>query len=311
MTLKPDSIVIEVLYDPIRNKASGVKVMDANTKEITEYYATIIFLNASAIATASILLNSKSATFPDGLGNSSGQVGHNLMDHFTGTGAEADYDGFEDKYYSGRRPVGIYVPRFRNISRETKQKDFIRGYGLQGIGARASWQDQGKRISGFGKEFKDKLLKPGPWSIWLGAWGETLPYFNNKISLDNHEKDKWGLPLVRIDYEYHDNEKIMQKDMQESIVEMITIAGFKNIKSYSHFQPGGSAFHEMGTARMGNDPKTSVLNRFNQMHDVKNIFITDGSFMTSSGTANPSLTYMAFTARACDYAVHELKKGNL
>jgi choline dehydrogenase-like flavoprotein len=233
------------------------------------------------------------------------------MDHFTGTGAEAQFEGFKDKYHSGRRPVGIYVPRFRNTSKETMQKEFTRGYGLQGMGGRANWQEQGKLVSGFGKDFKEQLLQPGPWSIWLGGWGETLPYFGNKITLDDQQKDQWGLPLVKIDYEYHDNEKAMQKDMLASIEEMLTTAGFKNIKSYSHFQPGGSAFHEMGTARMGKDPKTSVLNQFNQMHDVKNVFVTDGSFMASSGTANPSLTYMAFTARACDYAVNELKQGTL
>lgn len=311
MTLKPDSIVTEVLYDDQKKRASGVRVMDAVTKKVTEYTARIIFLNASAIATAAILLNSKSGSFPTGLGNSSGQIGHNLMDHFTGTGAEAQFDGFEDKYHSGRRPVGIYVPRFRNISADTKQKEFIRGYGLQGMGGRAGWQEQGRLVSGFGKDFKERLLQPGPWRIWLGGWGETLPYFENKITLDEQQKDQWGIPLVKIDFEYHDNEKAMQKDIRASIEEMLTTAGFKDIKSYSHFQPGGSAFHEMGTARMGKDPETSVLNQFNQMHDVKNVFVTDGSFMTSSGTANPSLTYMAFTARACNYAVNELKQGTL
>ena len=311
LTLLPDSIVIEVMYDAKNRRASGVKIMNAHTKEITEYYARIIFLNASTIATAAILLNSLSPSFPSGLGNSSGQVGRNLMDHFTGTGAEAEFDGYKDKYFFGRKPVGIYVPRFRNISPETKRKDYIRGYGYQGIGGRMGWRDQGARVAGFGKDFKQQLVQAGPWNMWLGGWGETLPYFENKIALDNSQKDKWGLPLVKIDYAYHENEEAMRKDILENVKEMFEVAGFQNIRPYSYLQPGGSAIHEMGTVRMGRDPQTSVLNGFNQMHDVSNIFITDGSFMTSSGSANPSLTYMAFTARACDFAVSELKKGNL
>jgi choline dehydrogenase-like flavoprotein len=233
------------------------------------------------------------------------------MDHFTGTGAEAEIEGFDDQYYYGRRPVGFYIPRFRNLSEATKQKDYVRGFGIQGMGERASWREQGARTGGFGKDFKAQLVKPGPWKIWMGGWGETLPYATNKVTLDAEQKDQWGLPLVKIDYEYHENEQAMKKDIQASIEEMFEVSGFKNINSYSHLHPGGSAVHEMGTARMGRDPKTSVLNAFNQMHDVKNVFITDGSCMTSSGTANPSLTYMALTARACDYAVSELKKGNI
>jgi choline dehydrogenase-like flavoprotein len=311
MTLLPDSIVSEVIYDEKKRSARGVRVINAITKQVTEYYARIIFLNASTIATAALLLNSTSASFPDGLGNSSGQIGHNLMDHFTGTGAEADFEGFEDKYFFGRRPVGIYVPRFRNISQDTTRKDYIRGFGMQGKAGRLEWKPLADRLSGFGKDFKKKLLEPGPWIMWLGGWGETLPYFDNKISLDLKSKDNWGMPLVKIDYRYHENEEAMRKDIHASVEEMFTVAGFKNIKSYSYLQAGGSAVHEMGTVRMGRDPKTSVLNGFNQMHDVKNVFVTDGSFMTSSGSANPSLTYMAFTARACDFAVNELKKGNL
>ncbi|MHA4808136.1 GMC oxidoreductase [Flavitalea flava] len=311
LTLLPDSIVTEIIYDEQQQKARGVMVMNAHTRQVTAYYARIVFLNASTIATAAILLNSKSGRFPEGLGNSSGQVGHNLMDHFTGTGAEAEIEGYAEEYYSGRRPVGIYMPRFRNMGSSGDRKDYKRGFGLQGMGGRADWRAQGAALSGFGKNFKQQLLKPGPWGIWLGAWGETLPYFENKIMLDTHQNDAWGQPLVRIDFEYQENEKTMSKDIQASIEEMLTVAGMKNIRSYSHLQPGGSAVHEMGTVRMGKDPKTSVLNGFNQMHDVKNVFITDGSCMTSSGTANPSLTYMAFTARACDYAVNELKKGNL
>ena len=311
LTLLPDSIVVEIMYDARNDRAEGVRVMDAYTKQVTEYYARIIFINASTIATAAILLNSVSSRFPDGFGNSSGQIGHNLMDHFTGTGAEGEFEGFTDKYYYGRRPVGIYMPRFRNISNETARKDYIRGFGLQGMGGRATWKIQGSRLEGFGKDFKEKLLQPGPWVLWMGGWGETLPYFDNKVVLDEKQKDQWGIPLVKIDYQYHENEETMKKDILTSIEEMLSIAGFKNVKSYSHLQPGGSAVHEMGTVRMGRDAKTSVLNGYNQMHDIKNVFVTDGSCMTSSGTANPSLTYMALTARACDFAVNELKKGNL
>ena len=310
MTLLPDSIVLEVLFDEQKNKAIGVRVMHAHTREVTEYYARIIFLNASTIATAAILLNSVSKRFPAGLGNSSGQVGHNLMDHFTGTGATAEFEGLRDQYYSGRRPVGIYMPRFRNISPDRQQKDYIRGFGLQGNGNRLEWEEQGA-TAGFGASFKQQLLTPGPWSLWLGAWGETLPYYENRITLDKDKKDKWGLPLVKIFFEYHENEAAMRKDIRASTEEMLDKAGFHNIHSYSHVQPAGSAVHEMGTARMGRDPRTSVLNEFNQLHEAKNVFITDGSCMTSSATQNPSLTYMALTARACDFAVAELKKGNL
>jgi choline dehydrogenase-like flavoprotein len=311
MTLLPDSVVIEVIYDEQNHRAKGVLVMNTHTRQTTEYYARILFLNASTIATAALLLNSVSGTFPTGLGNSSGQVGHNLMDHFTGTGAQGEFDGFQDQYYSGRRPAGIYIPRFRNLDAATMRKDYTRGFGFQGIGARLDWQDRSTTLPGFGKEFKQSLLRPGPWYVWLGAWAETLPYFENKITLDTHNRDGWGLPLVRISSEYHANEEAMRKDILASAEEILQTTGFKNIQSYSHADPAGTAVHEMGTARMGKDPRTSVLNAFNQMHDVKNVFITDGSCMTSAGCQNPSLTYMALTARACDFAVTELKKGSL
>jgi choline dehydrogenase-like flavoprotein len=309
MTLLPDSIVLEVLFDEQKNKASGVRVMNTHTRQVTEYFATILFLNASTIATAAVLLNSRSKNHPDGLGNSSGQLGHNLMDHFTGTGATAEFDGFHDQYYSGRRPVGIYIPRFRNLP-GSKRSDYLRGFGFQGSGGRFEWQEQ-QNTQGWGETFKKQLLQPGPWSMWIGAWGETLPYFENKITLDKDKKDNWGLPLVKINFEYHENEDAMRKDIRSSAEEMLEKTGFKNIHSYNHALPGGSAVHEMGTARMGLDPKTSVLNKFNQLHDATNVFVTDGSCMTSGAWQNPSLTYMALTARACDYAVSELKKGNL
>ena len=311
MTLRPFSIVQEVLYDKEKKRAIGVRIIDTITKEVIEYYAKIIFLNASTIATASILLNSTSDAFPIGLGNSSGEVGHNLMDHFIGTGAEGDFDGLKDQYYSGRTPGSFYVPRFRNVNEATTQKEFLRGYGFQGRAYRENWEDQLYSVQGFGEKFKEQLTQPGNWKIWMGAWAETLPYFDNRIALDTSKKDKWGLPLVKIHFQYHDNETAMKKDIQASAEEMLSRAGFTNIHGFSYDTPGGSAVHEMGTARMGRDSKTSVINAFNQMHDVQNVFITDGSCMTSSATQNPSLTYMALTARACMFALEELKNGNL
>lgn len=310
LTLLPNSIVVEILCDTQKDKATGVRVIDAHTHQVTDYFARIIFVNASTIATAAILLNSVSNRFPTGMGNSSGQVGHNLMDHFTGTGAIAQFEGFHDQYYSGRRPAGIYIPRFRNLNSGQQQKDYIRGFGFQGIGNRYEWEEQGL-VPGFGTAFKDQLLRPGPWTLWIGAWGETLPYFDNKVTLDPHKKDKWGLPILRIAFRYHSNESAMRKDILTSAQEMLDKAGFTNIHSYNHEDPPGTGIHEMGTARMGKDPRTSVLNGNNQLHEVKNVFITDGSCMTSSAWQNPSLAYMALTARACDFAVSELKKGNL
>ena len=309
MTLRVNSIVKEVIYDEEKNKAIGVKIIDAETQEEYIYYARIIFLNASTIATASILLNSVSDKFPNGLGNSSNQIGHNLMDHVMTAGTEADLEGFENKYYSGRNPGAIYIPRFQNITSNNKTKKFTRGYGLQGKGERKNWKN--RETSGIGVELKEQLATPGKWKIWLGGRGETLPNYDNKISLDPTKKDQWGLPLVSIHFEYGENELAMIEDMNEAAEEMLQKAGFTNITSYNSIPTAGSAVHEMGTARMGDDPRTSVLNKYNQMHDVKNVFITDGSCMTSSGCQNPSLTYMALTARACHYAVTQLKNGNL
>jgi len=311
LTLVPNAIVAEIIYDKEKKRAKGVRVIDSVTKQSTEYFAKILFINASTIATAAILLNSKSEVFPEGFGNSSGQIGHNLMDHFQLAGAAGIYDGFKDKFYFGRTPGSIHIPRYRNIDEKTKRTDFIRGYGLQGKGERLNWDDLFATSPGFGVEFKEKLTKPGPWEITLGGWGETLPYFENKISLDQNQRDQWGLPLVKIDFQYHENEKAMRKDIKESCAEMLENTGFKHINAFDYDKPGGAAVHEMGTARMGLDPKTSVLNGNNQMHDAKNVFVTDGSCMTSSATQNPSLTYMALTARACQFALNEIDKGNL
>jgi len=311
MTLLPDSIVVEVIFDVQKNRATGVRVMDAHSKKITEYFARVIFLNASTVATAAILLQSVSKRFPNGLGNGSDQVGHNLMDHFIGAGSIGIHEGFTNEYYFGRKPNGIYIPRFRNLNEPTKNKDYLRGFGYQGSGTRKEWKDRYAVTEGFGKNYKDTITTPGPWALWIGAWGETLPYYDNKITLDSNRKDQWGLPLVKINFEFHENENAMRKDAMETAAEMLGRTGFKSIEELNYKLPGGSAVHEMGTVRMGRDPKTSVLNGFNQMHEVKNIFITDGSSMTSAACQNPSLTYMALTARACDYAISELKKRNI
>ncbi|HMC86004.1 MAG TPA: GMC family oxidoreductase [Chitinophagaceae bacterium] len=311
LTLRPHAIVAEVLFDEQTNKAKGVRIIDELTKESTEFFAKIIFLNASTIGTATLLLQSTSKHFPDGFGNSSGEVGHNLMDHHSSIGATGDSDSFNDQYYKGRKPTGVYIPRFRNLNDQTRQKDFIRGYAYQADAKRHEWKDTMTMNDSFGASFKEQLAKPGPWFLWLGAFGECLPNHENKVTLDKEKKDKWGLPLADISFSYGENEKAMRKDMHASAVEMLNATGFKNIQPFDYDPAGGTEVHEMGTVRMGKDVKTSVLNGNNQMHDVKNVFITDGSCMPSGGCQNPSLTYMALTARACDFAVSELKKNNL
>lgn len=309
LTLRENAIVKEVIYDEKTKKAVGVIIIDAITKEKITYYAKIIFLNASAIATASILLNSVSKTFPNGLGNSSLQVGHNLMDHVVNEGTYGTFDGLLDKYYEGRSPGTIYIPRFQNLNLQTKNTDFVRGYGIQGKGERENWES--KPTSGIGASLKAQLQTPGKWTISLGGRGEVLPNYDNKITLDPQNLDEWGLPLVKVHFEYSSNELAMMEHMTKSSEEILTKAGFTNVGSYRTSPPPGSAVHEMGTARMGNDPKTSVLNKNNQMHDVQNVFITDGSCMTSSACQNPSLTYMAITARACQFAIKLFKSNQL
>jgi choline dehydrogenase-like flavoprotein len=311
LTLRPDAIVTEVLYDEEKNKAIGVRILDTHTRESVEFYARIIFLNASTIATAAILLNSRSRVFPQGLGNSSGQVGHNLMDHHSSAGATGEHPGFKEHYYKGRRPCGFLIPRYTNLAGQAPQPDFLRGYNIQGDGERQEWQDRSQALPGFGKDFKAQLTSPGPWSIWMGGWGECLPYYDNKIELDAQQQDAWGMPQVKVDFSFRENEANMMAHIQESCGEMLDNAGFRNVEPFNYHKKGGASIHEMGTARMGLDPKTSVLNKFNQLHEVKNVFITDGSCMTSSACQNPSLTYMALTARACGFAAKEMIKGNL
>jgi choline dehydrogenase-like flavoprotein len=311
LTLRPFSIVNQLIYDKEAGKACGVRIIDAETNDVIEYNAKVIFCCASAVASTSILLNSTSDRFPNGFGNDSGELGHNLMDHHFKVGASGVSDEFEDQYYTGRRPNGIYIPRFRNLSPETKQKDFIRGYGYQGSASRLDWSRGIAEFNRTGAEFKADMIEPGPWRFGIGAWGEHLPYHDNKMYLDYDKVDKWGQPTVTFDCDYKENEIAMRKDAQQSAIEMLEATGLKDVKGFDDGSAPGLCIHEMGTARMGRDPKTSVLNGFNQVHASPNVFVTDGSFMTSSACQNPSLTYMAFTARAADHAVSELKKGNL
>lgn len=308
LTLMPNTLVNQVLYDDKKEAAVGVEVINTDTHATTHFYARLIFLNAATLATTHILLNSLSSRFPNGLGNDSDQLGRNLMDHHKQAGANAEVTGFEEQYYYGRRPTGIYIPRFRNVTE--KRTDYVRGFGLMGWSGRDGWQSH---ILGddLGASLKQAVQQPGAWNISLNGYGECLPYADNRVTLNKDVKDKWGRNTLTIDCSFRDNEKAMQQDMASSAGEMLEAAGFKNVKTFVNTSFPGNANHEMGTARMGRDAKTSVLNAFNQMHAVKNVFITDGSCMTSNSCVNPSLTYMALTARACAYAVEEMKKQNL
>jgi choline dehydrogenase-like flavoprotein len=310
MTLRPDSIVHEVIYDPNTKRATGVKVIDRVTKEAFEFKAKVIFLCASAIASTAILMQSKSDRFPDGMGNESDQLGRNIMDHQLGAGASGKLDGFEDNYYKGRKPGGIYLPRFRNLGGVTNRKDYKRGFGYQGGGERGNWEETIAELS-FGKDLKEAVLKPGGWTFGMSGFGEVLPYEDNRMTLDYDKKDQWGLPTITFDAEFKENEWNMRKDMMGSAVEMLEKAGLRDVEPFDRPGALGIGIHEMGTARMGRNRKTSVLNGYNQMHDVPNVYITDGAFMTSASCVNPSLTYMAFTARAANHAAKELKKGNI
>ncbi len=309
MTLRPHSVVHSVIYDEEKSRATGVRVIDAQTREMQEYYADIIFLNAGTLNTTLILLNSTSDRFPNGLGNDSGVLGHYLMDHNYRGRLSADVDGFMDKYYYGRRPTGTYLPRFRNIGRD-KQDNFVRGYAYS-IGSSRTRGNISESTDAFGPNFKDKLTEPGPWRIGMTGMGEHLPDFENHVRLSKDKTDEWGMPLLEMSCEYKTNELNMLQDILDSGAEMLEAAGFKNIVKTDSRQAPGLAIHEMGTARMGHDPKESILNGNNQMHAVKNVFVSDGACMTSSACQNPSITYMALTARAVDFAVNELKKKNI
>jgi len=310
VTLRPFSVVHSVIYDETAGKAVGVRVVDAHTKEMVEYYSEIVFLNAGTLNTTLVMLNSVSKRFPNGLGNDHDVLGRYLMDHNYRGSIAAETDDFADKATFGHRPTGLYIPRFRNFG-EDKQDSFVRGYSFGFRTFRETGNGLTDTEEPFGVAFKEKLLDLGPWQIRMTGMGECLPYRDNRVTLSKERRDEWGIPLLDIDCEYKANEVAMTKDIRETGAEMIENAGFKNVRTNDSMQAPGLAIHEMGTARMGKDPKTSILNGYNQVHSAPNVFVSDGACMTSSACQNPSLTYMALTARAANHAVSELKKGNL
>ncbi len=297
-----------MIYDPKLGRAAGVRVIDAQTMEALEFRARIIFLNASTLESTRILLHSTSPEFPNGLANSSGQLGRNLMDHVMGGGARGTIPGYESEWIYGNRPNGTYLPRFRNVTKA--QPEFLRGYAFQGGGGRSDW-GRGSTTPGMGKEFKASLREPGPWRFSFYGFGECLPNPDNFVELDPVARDKWGIPALRIHCRWRENERALLQDMSVTAAEMLEAAGATEISSFVEDNPPGLTIHEMGTARMGRDPATSVLNAHNQAHDVKNLFLTDGACMASSANQNPSITYMALTARAADFAVASMKRGEL
>ena len=308
LTLRPFSIVKEVLYDKDRKRARGVEIIDAENGQTYQYTAKLVFLNASAFNSTWLLMNSATDVWHGGLGSSSGELGHNVMGHHFRVGASGTVEGYEDKYYFGRRPCGFYIPRFRNLGKE--KRDYVRGFGYQGSASRTGWSRDIAELN-IGAELKDALTVPGDWVIGMTGFGEMLPHHDNKIGLDPQRKDKWGLPVLAMDVSLRKNELAMRKDMGADAAEMLEAAGVKNVKVHENDYAPGMAIHEMGTARMGRDRKHSVLNLHNQVWDAPNVYVTDGACMTSSACVNPSLTYMALTARAADHAVRELKAGNL
>lgn len=309
LKIRTGSIVTSVIFNEKTNKADGVRVLDEATGKEIEFYADVIFLNASALNSAWIMMNSVSPRFPNGFGNDSDQLGRNIMDHHLGVGAAAEAPGYEEMYYSGRRPNGIYIPRFRNLGdAASKRADYVRGFGYQGGAGRPNWD---RPAPGFGAERKAALSQPGPWLVRLGGFGEILPYADNRVTLNHKVKDAHGLPTLTFDVSLRDNEKAMRRDMKSAAAEMLEASGFKNVRELDGDYGPGLGIHEMGTARMGRDPKTSVLGAFNQVHACTNVYVTDGAAMTSASCVNPSLTYMALTARAVDHAVNARKRGEL
>jgi choline dehydrogenase-like flavoprotein len=308
LTVRPFSIVTKINYDKNTKRATGVEVLDAETNKTYEYQSKIIFLNASTLNSAWVLMNSATDIWPEGLGSSSGELGHNIMDHHYMLGAQGSVDGYTDQYYYGRRANGFYIPRFVNLGAD--KRNFLRGYGYQGSAGRQGWSQDVAELN-IGAEFKEALTEPGSWSIGATGFGEILPYHDNMISLNHEVKDKWDLPVLTMDAGLKANELDMRRDMVKDLVEMFENAGIKNISTWDKDYAIGQGIHEMGSARMGRDARTSVLNSYNQVWDAQNVFVTDGACMVSSGCQNPSLSYMALTARAADYAVSELKKQNL
>ncbi|MEK7253439.1 MAG: GMC family oxidoreductase [Bacteroidota bacterium] len=307
LSIRANSIVSEIVFDPKVGKATGVRLKDAESGEQLEFFARIIFCNASTIGTTAILLNSRSERFPNGLGNASGELGHNMMDHHYEMGASGTLPGFEDKYYKGRKPGGFYIPRFRNIDEASRRKDYLRGFGYQGQAVRSANSPDGL----LGEELKNGIFKPGPYRVSMSCFGEILPYHDNRMFLNFDKPDKHGMPTIVFDAKLRDNETKLREDGVACAVEMLEAAGCTDITHRNEPTAVGACIHEMGTARMGKDAKTSVLNKWNQVHGAPNVFVTDGACMTSSGTQNPSITYMALTARAVDFAHRQVNEGVL
>ena len=308
LTLQPFAIVTEVLYDKDRKRATGVRVLDAVTNQSTDYAAKVVFLCASTLNSTWLLLRSATDIWPAGLGSSSGELGHNLMDHHFRVGAEGRIEGFEDKDQYGRKPNSLYIPRYRNLFGE--KRPYLRGFAYEGGASRDGWTRAVAEL-GVGGSFKDLMCEPGRWSIGCTAFGEMLPNHENKVTLDPEKKDKWGLPVLKIDCATGENERLMRVDMANDMAEMLTACGVKDVQTFDDAYFPGMGIHEMGTARMGTSPKNSVLNKWNQVWDAPNVFVTDGSCMASAACQNPSLSYMALTARAADHAVNELNRRNL
>jgi glucoside 3-dehydrogenase (cytochrome c) catalytic subunit len=308
LSLRADAIVHSLIQDESSGKASGVRVIDAHTKQTTEYFARVIFLCASTLNSTTILLNSRSRRFPEGYGNDSGALGHYLMDHHNGAGASGGYSGLADRYYRGRRPTSVYIPRYRNVKR--RERDFTRGYGYEMYTSRESWS-RGAGGPEFGAAFKNDITKPGDWNVYMEGYGECLPYRENRMWLDHDALDRWGMPSLHVEAGYGENERKMALQMAADALEILNSAKLDWVSGFNNPVTPGQVIHEMGTARMGRDPATSVLNGHNQVHAAPNVFVTDGSCMVSSPPQNPSLTYMALTARAANYAADLLKAGTL
>ena len=305
LTLRPDSVVQSIIYDEKAGKASGVRVIDTHTKEVTDYFAKVIFVNASTLNTNLILLNSTSARFPKGLGNDNGLLGKYIAFHNYRGSVSASFEGYLDSYYYGRRPTAVMMPNFRNVRKQ--ETDFLRGYMTFYTATRAGWghEVQGSQL---GADFKEAVSEPGSWQIYMMMQGETIPREKNHVRLSDSQKDEWGIPLLTASVEYHENDERLLQDFFKQGTEMLEKAGCKNITTHDSKQAPGLDIHEMGGVRMGRDPKTSLLNKWNQLHSCTNVYVTDGACMTSTGTQNPSLTFMALTARAANHAVEELMK---
>jgi choline dehydrogenase-like flavoprotein len=311
LTLQANAVVERLEYDPQSGRVARVHVVDSRSRERRTYSARIFFLCASSVASTQILFNSACEQFPNGLANRSGVLGHYLMDHTLGPSGIGIFLDHKDSYYHGNRPAGLYIPRFRNVGRRDEDADFLRGYGYQTMTMRMDWTAAFNR-KGFGAELKDSLRRPGPWVFLLSGFTECLPRRTNRMYLSGNRSDRFGIPQVAFDFRWSDNELKMRQDATRQAERILKAAGAAAVlPGETEISKPGAGIHEMGTARMGDDPSESVLNKYNQAHDIANLFVTDGSFMTSSSCVNPSLTYMAFTARAADYAAIQLAQGRI